>query len=141
MKTLEPMENRTRCGESGSCWMRMGHVVTAHTLPGIQQDLLRELSCHREVVIDFSDVMVVDAAGMRAILAIRQEAVRKNKSLLFISHSKYFLQLLESMGNAPSAAARGAASCGTGLLMHEGVGAESAAGVAAMLVARLDRML
>jgi len=100
MKTFEQAGGNANPGND-CCRMRMGQMVTSLTLPDIQSELLRELSCHSEVEIDFSDVIVVDTPCIRAILAIRQEAGRKNKSLRFMSHSEYFLRLLESMNKSP----------------------------------------
>lgn len=101
MKAMEQPGGNATPGKNDCCQMRMGQMITSYTLPGIQSELLRELSCHREVEIDFSDVIVVDTACIRAILAIRQEAGGKNKSLRFMSRSEYFLRLLESMNKSP----------------------------------------
>lgn len=101
MKDIENAGDNASPGENDCCQMRMGQMVTSHTLPGIQCELLRELNCHSEVVVDFSGVMMVDTACIRAILTIRDEAARKNKSLRFMSSSEYFLRLLESVNESP----------------------------------------
>jgi anti-anti-sigma regulatory factor len=51
--------------------------------------------------MDFSDAVVVDTACIRTILAMRQEAVRKNQSLRFMSSNKSFLELLELLNKSP----------------------------------------
>lgn len=75
----------------------VGGELTVHTLPNIQSVLLNQLDQHNEVEVDFSEVRVVDSAGVKALLAIRHEASRKNKVMHFVSRNEVFLKLLNLM--------------------------------------------
>lgn len=94
---MKPMEITMAGDEGDKCWMRMAGAITLRTLPGIREALLRQLDSHREMEVDVSDVAVVDTEGVRAILAIRRDAVRNNKALRFVSSNEAFLSLLDAM--------------------------------------------
>lgn len=75
----------------------VGGELTVHTWPSIQRVLLQQLNSCREIEVDFSEVRVVDTMGVRAILAIRREALQKDKALHFVSRNEAFLKLLDLM--------------------------------------------
>ena len=75
----------------------VGGELTVHTLPSIQRVLLQQLNCCREIEVDFSEVRVVDTMSVRAILAIRREALQKDQALYFVSRNEAFLKLLDLM--------------------------------------------
>ncbi len=78
----------------------VGGELTTNTFPRIQRVLLQQLDHYGEIAVDFSEVRVVDTLGVRALLAIRHEAVRKNKTLYFVSRNEAFLKLLDLMYHA-----------------------------------------
>lgn len=81
-----------------SCFhFRVGGELTKQTLPNIRRLIRQQFDCCREIEIDFSDVSVVDSKGIRAMLSIRRKALRKNKSLHFVSRNEAFLKLLDLM--------------------------------------------
>ena len=88
----------TACAaETSKFLFPVGRELTVHTLPDIQRGLMQQLNRCREVEVDFSAVRVVDNRGVRAILSMRRDALRKGKALHFVSRSAAFLQLLDSM--------------------------------------------
>lgn len=94
---MKPMEITLAEDGDQKCRLTMAGAITLRTLPGIRQELLRQLGCHREMEVDVSDVAVVDTEGVRAILALRREAARDNKALRFVSRNEAFLELLDAM--------------------------------------------
>jgi len=78
----------------------VGGELTAYTFPRIRRVLLQQLDRCGEIEIDFSEVRVVDTIGVRAMIAIRHEAMRKNKTLYFVSRNEAFLKLLDLMYHA-----------------------------------------
>ena len=83
---------------------RVDGELTAQTLPRIRRALRQQLNYCRAIEVDFSEVSIVDSKSVRAILAIRREALRKDKALHFVSRNEAFLKLLESMNHAFSGA-------------------------------------
>lgn len=94
---MKPMVITMAGDEGDTCRMTMAGAITLRTLPGIREELLHQLGCHREMEVDLSGVAVVDTEGVKAILAIRREAARDNKALRFVSRNEAFLALLDSM--------------------------------------------
>lgn len=78
----------------------VGGELTVYTLPSIQHVLQQQLTHDNEIEVDFSQVRIVDSMGVRAILAIRREALRNNRALHFVSRNEAFLKLLDFMNHA-----------------------------------------
>lgn len=84
----------------------VGSELTADTLPRIQRVLLKQLNCCTEIEVDFSEVRIVDTLSVRALLVIRREAMRRDKTLHFVSGNEAFLKLLDLMYRADFGADR-----------------------------------
>lgn len=71
--------------------------ITVHTLGGIRDLLMRQMSRQSEIEVDLSGVRTVDTAGLRGLLSLRGEAARHGRALRFVSRNKAFMNLLEHM--------------------------------------------
>lgn len=94
---MDSNQSTSCASETANFHFPVGRELTVHTLPDIHRGLMQQLNRCREVEVDFSAVRVVDNRGVRAILTIRRDALRKGKALHFVSRSAAFLQLLDAM--------------------------------------------
>ncbi|MBS4096823.1 MAG: STAS domain-containing protein [Sulfuricella sp.] len=82
---------------TGVCRLGASREITAHTIGRIRSQLIRRLADQHEVEIDCSMVREVDTVGIKGILALRNEALRRHITLRFVSRNQAFLLLLEQM--------------------------------------------
>lgn len=74
--------------------------ITVHTLDGIRDLLMRQMSQQTDIEVDLTGVSVVDTAGLRGMLSLRAEASARRRAVRFVSRNKTFLKLLEHMDDA-----------------------------------------
>ena len=61
----------------------------------IQSLFLKTLADHEQIEVDLSDVVEIDSAGLQLMVALKNDALKQNKSMVFTNHSREVIELLD----------------------------------------------
>ncbi len=82
------------------CELKLVGKLDALTAPGAQDAMLQLAGQFETMILDFSDLVYVSSAGLRALKALRMETRKRNVTLLLKGVSKAVMEVFEVTGFA-----------------------------------------
>ena len=59
------------------------------------------LAEHQQIEVNLADVVEIDSAGLQLMVALKNAALKQNKSLAFTAHSRGVIELLDLFNMTP----------------------------------------
>lgn len=69
--------------------------MTIYEAMEIQVLFSKTLAAHQQIEVDLSDVVDIDSAGLQLMVALKNDALKQNKSMAFTNHSRDVIELLD----------------------------------------------
>lgn len=78
-----------------SCRWEVEGPLTIYRVDELKRESLQKLAEHEELEIDLHNVTELDTAGLQVLMALKREALLRQKSVRLVDHSQPVLDVLE----------------------------------------------
>jgi len=83
---------------NGLCKLSLNEEMTIYTIDSIKQDISKELDFYDRFEMNLSALEEMDSSGIQLLLALRNEVLKKGKTLKITALNAMVSEFLESYG-------------------------------------------